>query len=667
MKNFFIKQDDESDCGACALFWIIKYYDGYVPLEIIKHDTYTTKEGTTFLNIKNAATKYGFAVIGKNTYTFNDIQNPFIAQIKINDYLYHFIVVYKIHNNYVYIMDPAKGYCKFSSEEFNKIFTGNILMFEKITSLPKYRKNKEFILLLKNILKQNLLSIIFILMLCVILVLIPLANIYFIKKIISNYHYKLFILFIIILSFNCLLNYIKNYLVTHLNKKFNINLLVKYIKKYFSIPFKYLQLKNSGDIISRISDLNSIKDFFTRELINIIIYFQVFIFSSFIIYFSNSKISLYLFALTSIYILINYFLNKKIYLFYLKCIDSENLEFDYLIECITKIKTIKILNKDSYFQSKITSLINDNYQNIYGLQKRLNVIELLKDIYYTLSIIIIIYIGIDTMTLDNILIFIMYHDFYLNSVNYYISLMPNLIYFKSVLHQINSVYYIRDENPYKGTKTKYKSINITNLSYCININKVFNNFNLTINPKDKILLIGDNESGKSTLLNILYKNIDNYEGTIKIDNVNIKDISLNNLKNNISYIRQDEVLFNDTIKNNIILDQEFNELKFNKIADMLDLNKIIKNKSLGYNTLVKDNISGGERQRIILARGLYRDFEILFIDEALSEVSHYLRMKIINNINNFYKEKIIIYVSHMYEKYPFNKIINLTARKEDKC
>ena len=305
MKNFFIKQDDESDCGACALFWIIKYYDGYVPLEIIKHDTYTTKEGTTFLNIKNAANKYGFAVIGKNTYTFNDIKNPFIAQIKINDFLYHFVVVYKIHNNYVYIIDPAKGYCKFSSEEFNKIFTGNILMFEKITSLPKYHKNKEFILLLKNILKQNLLSIIFILMLCVILVLIPLANIYFIKKIISNYHYKLFILFIIILSFNCLLNYIKNYLVTHLNKRFNINLLVKYIKKYFSIPFKYLQLKNSGDIISRISDLNNIKDFFTREIINIIIYFQVFIFSSFIIYFSNSKISLYLFALTFIYILIN--------------------------------------------------------------------------------------------------------------------------------------------------------------------------------------------------------------------------------------------------------------------------------------------------------------------------------------------------------------------------
>lgn len=664
MKSFFIKQDDECDCGACCLDYLIKYYKGFVPIEIIKQDTYTTKEGTTFYNLKEAGLKYGFVVEGRNTFNYHNLKMPFIAQIRINEYLYHFIVVYKIDKNNVYVMDPAKGYWKYSYIEFNKLFTGNILNFYKESEITTYKKNKDFINMLKKLIKEHLITIIIILSISIFLVLLSFLNIYFIKILFNKYHQKLLLLFIILLILKCILNYVKDYLVIHLNRIFNTKILFNYIRKFFVIPFKNLQLKNCGDIISRINDLNSIKDLFTKEIINILLY-SMFLICAFLVLFNLSwKLTIALTMITLIYFLLNMVFNRKLYHIYLKYIDSNSLQADKIIEYVSKIKTIRVLNKETYFLKKLISYINSNFQNEFYLNKKIVFLNFLKDIYSIFSLIIILLFSLRYLNMNDMFMFLMYFDLFYDSIIYFSSLLSNISYFRSVLSRVNDIYYIPSEDAYMGLKTTYTSININNLSYKINTNILFNKFNLKINSKDKVLLIGDNGSGKSTLLNILFKTINNYEGEIYIDKTNIRDISLNNLKTNISYVRQDDVLFGDTIKNNIILDEKYDEAKFNKIVQMLDINNIVKKKSLGYNSFVKDNLSGGERQRIILARGLYRNFEILFIDEALSEVSHYLRLKIINNINNYYKDKIIIYVSHMYEKYPFNKVINLTARKE---
>lgn len=111
MKNITVYQSNISDCGACCLSSIIKYYNGYIPLEKVKDDTYTTSKGTTAYNIKKAAEKYGFNAFGAKT---NDIQKellPVIAHTNDNNLL-HFVVIYKYNHKYYYLMDPAKGYIK---------------------------------------------------------------------------------------------------------------------------------------------------------------------------------------------------------------------------------------------------------------------------------------------------------------------------------------------------------------------------------------------------------------------------------------------------------------------------------------------------------------------------------------------------------------------------
>ena len=114
----------------------------------------------------------------------------------------------------------------------------------------------------------------------------------------------------------------------------------------------------------------------------------------------------------------------------------------------------------------------------------------------------------------------------------------------------------------------------------------------------------------------------------------------------------------------LICDEDYNDLRFRRISSLLYLDKIINNKVNGINTVIRDNLSGGEKQRIILARALYKKFDLLLLDEALSEVDYHFRTKIVSNINNYYKDKTIIMVSHNEEKYKFDKVINLTVRKD---
>ena len=180
----------------------------------------------------------------------------------------------------------------------------------------------------------------------------------------------------------------------------------------------------------------------------------------------------------------------------------------------------------------------------------------------------------------------------------------------------------------------------------------------------KILLKGVNGSGKSTLLNILFKITDKYSGLITINNHDLKDINFNEVRNNISYVSQNDSLLPGTILYNILLDEDYNDLRFRRISSLLYLDKIINNKVNGINTVIRDNLSGGEKQRIILARALYKKFDVLLLDEALSEVDYHFRTKIVSNINNYYKDKTIIMVSHNEEKYKFDKVINLTVRKD---
>ena len=194
---------------------------------------------------------------------------------------------------------------------------------------------------------------------------------------------------------------------------------------------------------------------------------------------------------------------------------------------------------------------------------------------------------------------------------------------------------------------------------------ILKNINLEIKSKEKVLIIGNSGCGKSTFMKLLlnYNNIE--RNKIIIDDKDINDYNIKELRNNIAYVSQNETLYTDSIYNNIVLnnvDVSYN--KFLDICKLTEVDKLVENKYLGYDTLLEENgfnISGGEKNRIVLSRALLKNFNVLMLDEALNEIDINMERRILKNIFNKYFNKTIIIVSHRLENMDlFDKVIKFS-------
>ncbi len=662
LKNIVVRQEDEADCGACCLLSIIKYYDGFIPLEYVKVDTLTTKDGTSFYNLKVAAEKYGFEVSGKKEFDLSKIKLPAIVQIKTNNF-YHFVVIVKIDNDMIVVMDPATGKNKLKLSKFKEIFTGYVLELFPISNIVNIKSQSLFLKLLKNVIFKNKSLFIKIFILTLVICAFLIVSSILVNSIFSLSVFNLIVLIVLIFN-KILINYLKNICVFKLNKNLNESLSTDYIKKIFFLPFKYLCLRKEGDLVSRFDDISIIKENISVTIVESIVNFLIIVSTSIMLYILNKMIFMIILVITLFVLLIVYFHNKKMYQNLERTIDSNTSLTDMVISFISNIWTIKIITDIKYYFNKIRDNILDNSNQNYSLNKKIALNELLISSYTELVLIlIIVFNSYLKLSVGTLLSFIFINNYFISSISYFCSIMPNIMFFKSAYRRINSIYYLNDES-YSGLPFISGNISIKNLTYNIGLKKVFNNFSLNINVGDKVLIKGANGTGKSTLLNMIYRIIDDYEGTIKIGGMSTSDINVKYLRGHISYVNQNQKLLPGTLLENIILGSELEEDKLKIIEGMLNLEKIYQTKYNGINSVIRDNFSGGEVQKIILARALYKNFDILLLDEALSQIDISERKKILQNICEYYKTKTIIMVSHSKEYYKFDKIIFLNNRKE---
>ena len=658
INRYVIRQEEEKDCGASCLASIVKYYNGYVPLEIIRNDTLTDNNGTNFYNIKMAAIKYGFDVMGYNN---EQIIPPYIVQIKIND-CYHFMVIYKITDKYLIVMDPGKGIIKYSKEDFNKIFTGYMLKLIPNGKIVKYDKKNGYLFFLKKLVKNNIKNIIVCFILTIIIIILNLSETYLIKEVLI---YKVFIKeLLIILLIKLSVNWFKNNILIKINKKINIELVNNYISKYFKLSYKYLYLKSSGDIINRIKDLNKIKNYLVNEVVNFSLNLLMMLIVTIILFIINYKLTIVVILIYIMTFIVCKCINKEIFKRYNELIYLDNLYMDRVSEYVSKILTINSLNINSFFINKL----NDKSKLVANLNFRVDKLNNYLNIFLEFIgiFVMIIILGIlYRSNLDNIIVYILYYNYFKECVYYFITFNVSYSYLKLVIDRINGVYYLKNYDKSKGLEFKNDDIIINDLSYSYGLNKVFDKINYKIKVGSKVLIKGNNGSGKSTLINILTKNIDDYNGKVSIG-YDIRDISYNSYLEHISYVNQDSGLFEDSIINNIVLNNETDNNKLDEIIKILNLDEVIKNKERGINTLIKDNFSGGEKQKIIIARCLYKCSDIMVFDEAFSEISSNDRINIINKINDVYRDKTIIYVNHFNDNIKYDQILEIKGTRKDK-
>lgn len=207
-------------------------------------------------------------------------------------------------------------------------------------------------------------------------------------------------------------------------------------------------------------------------------------------------------------------------------------------------------------------------------------------------------------------------------------------------------------------------IEIKDLNFAYKDKIVLNDVNLIINNKDKVLIFGPSGTGKTTLVNILSQNLTNYKGNIFYDQIELKKIDPKSFVNNVGYIRQEHFIFNDSIKNNIILDKPYDKDKFMKVLKQSVLDEWVESLQEKSDHQLIDNgnnISGGQRQRINIARELYQDKEMLIFDEPSSSLDDQTSSKIYNTIKNLNKTVIVISHRHLdFLSESFDEIVDLS-------
>ena len=686
-KKLIVLQEGNKDCGVCCLLSIIRYYNGNISLNKLMEMTKTTKNGTTFYNLSEAASKIGMASKAYYVDDFNNISVyscPFISQVIRNGYT-HFVVVYKISKDKLLIMDPALGSLYMSREKFLNIWTGYIMMFEKVKILPNYKDEKYINKLLYGLILNNKKIIVNCLLLTLMFCFLTIGYSVYLKvmidKVLNQDKYLLIVIsliFFIVILFRSLTNLFRNQMLSYFNMRVDISLFLNSFKRILLLPYNYYKNKTTGEIISRVNDLSYIKQIISQLLTTVFLDIVLLLFSLVCLYFINSKMFVISFFIAILYVIIIFiyprFIKTKIYESQAEVAKVNS----YLVESISGLETIKGLRCEKMVNDRLESYYTKAQATIFDYNIISNGVLFLKDLIFYVGVLLINYVGcVDIMngnfTVGSLLTFNTILGYFLNPLQNFIDLADDYVYVRGVFKRANGLYEVKlDDLESKNGLRVEGDISFNNLDFSFNgKDQILKSIKIEFKAKEKILLLGNSGSGKSTLLKILYKYYDVSRGMVLVNGIDINDFSISDIRDDIIYVSQNETLYTGSIKDNILLNRDIDYKDFLDMCCYLEVDNIIKDNLLGYDFLLEENganISGGERQRIILARALFKKGNIILIDEGLSQMDIDLERRVLKRIFSIFKDKMIIVVSHRFNNMDlYDKVFKLKDGMVDDC
>ncbi|MBE6150914.1 MAG: peptidase domain-containing ABC transporter [Firmicutes bacterium] len=669
-----VMQEGNKDCGACALLTIIKTYGGNVSLEYLKDLTRTTKDGTNAYLIMNAAKEMGLdskAVRG-SIFDLEDNMFPCIAHVIINKNMGHFIVIHKLDRNkkILTIADPAVGRRLMSYTEFLEITTNQFILFtptKKIPILETKNKLKESIFFICRNNMNVLISIFIFSLICTIINIITSYKLQFIIDNVISYNsdknLNLIISIILFLTIIKIINnFIRNNLLNYINHELDHILIKDIFKHIISLPYLYYKNRTTGEIISRINDLCEIRDTISKLFITVFVDILLVIFVFITLLSINKKLTLISVLIALSYMIVLFIFNKIIKK-YIKTLKEDNAIINsYLHETISSIDVIKGLSLEEKINNNFEKKYNKYLNNSFNFNRIYNIENLFKDIIDYLGIIIIILIGTklvleSKMTLSQLITYSSLIVFFLEPIKNILDFDIDIKKVKETIKRVNDLYSIKKEElefNEKYTNKEFKgNIKIKDLSYSYNTkNNILDKVKLNIKKGEKLLITGSSGSGKSTLVKILMKYLNIENNQVEIDDKDLNYYNVKELREKISYVSQNEILYNDTIYNNVTINRYIDYDEFLNICKITKVDEIMNKTPFNSSFLIEENgfnISGGERQRIMLARALVKDAEIYIFDESLSQIDVTKEREILKDLFKKYKNKTFIIISHRFD------------------
>ena len=677
----FVKQEGLKDCGVASLLMIIKYYKGNIGIEQLRDMTKTNKQGASAYHLVETAKQLGMDAKGVkcelNDLNEDNIILPAIAHVTIDQTYNHYLVIYEIDlkKQIMLIADPADKIKKISFKSFNEIWNNVIIFLYPIYKLPNYKNELSLFSFTMNIVKRCKKEFINMLLLSVFMTIFSIFISFYFKYIIDGitltnskeYLLFIFIIFLIVHILKVITDFFRNKVLIYLNQKIDVILTMETFKQIILLPYNYYCNRTTGEVVSRINDLSTVREMISKIAYTLFIDLPLTLFSFVFLLFVSPKLFVVALILLVLYIF-NILIFKPIFNKYINSIQEKKADVtSYMVESISGFETIKGINIEdkiiSKFESKYVELLKQlkRFDEIYNNQ------YIVKELINNMGFITIIYLGAilvnnQTITLGQLLTFNALLSYFLGPIRNVIDLDSGIKEAKNALKRILDLFYERRDN---GIVKNLVSGNIkfNKLTYTYNDRDyILKNINFQIKESEKILIVGSSGSGKSTLLKILMKYYQVKRGQVEINDIDINDYIYSSYKEGISYISQKEMLFTDTLENNLKINNKSDEDML-EVSKLCEVDEIIKGNNVGYKMLIEENgnnISGGEKQRIILARALLKSFNLLIIDEGLNQMDINLERRILKRILCKYQNKTIIIVTHRLENMDlFDKVIEL--------
>jgi ATP-binding cassette subfamily B protein len=677
-KNYI--QHDQMDCGATCLRMLAKYYGKTYNLETLRQMTFLTRNGVSLLGISEAAEKIGFRTIGVKI-TFEqlmEVPQPCIVHWQQN----HFIVVYKITKRHVFVADPANGLIKYTEKEFKNCWLstqnegkqeGIALLFEttpEFYSIEDEKPDKtKFSFIIKYLRPYRKLIVQLFLGMLVgtgLQLIFPFLTQSIVDYGISNNNLN-FIIVILIAQLvlyisQTAVEFIRSWILLHISVRINISIISDFLSKLMKLPIGFFDTKMLGDLMQRIGDHSRIQNFLTSATLNTLFSLVNFVVFVVILAFYNIKLLIVFLLASVLYILwVTIFLKKRRELD-MKRFAQAAKEQSTLYQLITGIQEIKLNNcerqkrweweniQSKLFRVSIKGLALSQYQQsgAFFINETKNILISFFAAYSVIN---------GQMTLG-MMMAVQYIIGQLNSpINQIISFIQSAQDAKISMERLGEIHNREDEEPAEAMKIDFlpedKSFKIKELTFSYdgsNSESVLENLNLEISSGKTTAIVGMSGSGKTTLVKLLLGFYPPVTGEIEIGGINLENFNKHLWRQSCGAVMQDGFIFSDTIAKNIAISSEqidIEQLLYAiKVANIKDL---IDGLPLGVNTKIGQegqNLSQGQKQRILIARAVYKNPKFLFFDEATNALDANNEKVIMENLADFFVGKTVVIVAH---------------------
>jgi len=677
-----IRQLDKADCALACLRMINKFYDLPNVFDEDNYQYYLCKDGISLDSVVEIIKQNNFEVVSGKISLEKLMEEALLPCILHWDRK-HFVVLYKItifkntNKTKFYIADPDKGRVAYNYSDFVDLWaffsingdnSGVVILLEPkninpINNVIKHKPNKYPIMpFFKRYKSLFYLTLVGILIGSCIQLIFPFLTQSIVDVGIKDNNLK-YIIYILLGQFflivgNMLTDFFRKRLVLKIGSKFSIHLLYDLINKMMKLPIRFFDSKHIGDLLQRFLDHDKIERFITTHIANFVFSAISLIVFSVVLAIYSLKIFL-IYVIGSIFYIVwtLFFLDRRKKLNYIiYAVKSENQsKYHETIKGINDIKLQNSIKKRSdELQLIQESLYNTNLK-LLQLEQYIETgnvfINELKNIIITFFSAYLVLKGDFTL---GIMLSVQYIIGQLNvPINQSITFIHAMQDAKFSMNRINDVFVKKTEN--KGflrlTKEQDKSVYFNNLSfkYILSDNFILNNINIVIPHKKTTAIVGVSGSGKTTLIKLMLKFYDVSSGTIKIGSVNLNDIDTYWWRDSCGAVLQDGYIFSDSIANNIATNDNVEKDKLFNAVKIANIDTFIDKLPFGFETQIGDNginLSQGQKQRLLIARAVYKNPDFIFFDEATNSLDANNEKVIVDNLSDFLVGKTAIIVAH---------------------